>query len=85
MVSLLSVVETGVEEVDSGVSVTVGVLCGLPGMLRLVEDSVTEAGVDGATDDGLCDTVTEALLGATELTGETAMADDEAPEAVWEG
>jgi hypothetical protein len=79
MVSLLSVVETGVEEVDSGVSVTVGVLCELPEMPRLVEDSVTEAGVDGAIDDELCDTVKEALLEATELTGETALVDDEAP------
>jgi len=88
MVSWLSAVETGVEEVDSesGVSVTVlvGVLCGLPGMPRLVEDSVTETGGDDATGDGLCDTVTEALLGATELTGETALGDDEVLEAVGE-
>ena len=67
--SVVWVIEMGVEKVDSGVSVTVlvSVLCELIEVPRLVENSVTEAGGDAATGDGLCDTVTEELLGVTTL------------------
>ena len=67
--SVVWVIEMGVEKVDSGVSVTVlvSVLCELIEVPRLVENSVTEAGGDAGTGDGLCDTVTEELLGVTTL------------------
>jgi hypothetical protein len=75
--SVVSVVETGVEKVDSGISVAV--LAGTP---RPVEDTVTEADGDRVTDDELFDTVMEALLGAAGVTGETTLGDVRTPEAV---
>ena len=85
--SVVSVIETGVEKVDSGVSVTglVNVPCGLPEVPRPVENSVTEAGGDGATGDRLFDTVTEVLLDTAGVTGETTLDDVGTPEAVGEG
>lgn len=87
--SVVSVIETGVGNVDVGVSVTVLVLvertlCSLPGLPRPVEDSVTEACENGMTGDGVLDTVTEALLGTAGLAGETALGKFGNPDAVGE-
>lgn len=77
--SVVSIIETGVEKVDSGISVTV--LAGTP---RPVEDTDTEAGGDGVTDDELFDTVMEELLGTAGVTGETTPGDVRTPEAMGE-
>ena len=66
--SVVSVIETGVEKVDSGVSVTVVLI--VERVPEPVGNSVTETGEDWATSDGPFDTVTEALLGTAGLTGE---------------
>ncbi len=84
--SVVSVIETGVEKVDSGVSVIVlvivgCVLCAIPEVSRPVGNPVTEAGGNGATGD----TVTEALLGTAGLTGEILLGNSGAPETVGKG
>lgn len=76
--SVVSVIETGAEEVDFGVSVSV--LVGMP----WVDDPVTEAGGDGVTDDELFDTVMVALLDTAGVTGETTLGDVGTPEAARE-
>lgn len=76
--SVVWVIETGVEKVDSGVSVSV--LVGMP----WVEDVVTEAGGDGVTDDGPFDTVMVALLDTAGVRRETTLGDVGTPETVEE-
>jgi hypothetical protein len=80
--SVVSVIETGVEKVDSGVSVTVVVI--VERVPDPVGNSVTEAGEDWATSDGPFDTVTEALLGTAGLTGERMLGNVEDSEVVGE-
>ena len=81
--SVVSVIETGVEKVDTGVSVNVVVV--VECVPEPVGNFVTETPEDWATGDCPFDAVTEALLGTAGLTGGTMLGKFGASGVVGEG
>ena len=80
--SVVSVIETGLEKVENGVSVTVVVV--VERVPKPVGNFVTEAGEDWATGDGPFDTTTGTLLGTAGLPGELMLGNFGAFEVVGE-